>query len=228
MEAPTVPAWKRLGLRVKETIENDPLSIDSHYTASKPKDTSLSKRKTDELNTSSEAPDELQKKPPKRPKIPKSERKPPPESDQLVYLKSYSLNKKEWKFSKSKQNWILRHIYNQTVIPETYSEYLINYLVGIQGGVTKRIVEDAKRIIEEWNNFMTEEDKVEKNEIQSDLEKNDSKEIEDTKKKETKSESLNYAPPTEASARIAQKIILKLDGNHISLALIDKSSEQEQ
>lgn len=222
MEAPTVPAWKRLGLKVKETVENDPLAPGQQPA---PKKTNQKKREAPSEAPQDEEESKTQKKPPKRQKLPKAERKPPPEADQLVYLRTYSQEKDAWKFSKSKQNWILRHIYNQAAIPETYKEYLVDYLLGIQGGAKDRIVEDAKAVISEWNTFMATDDKDEK---ETDDKDSDEKEdnAQDTEKAEKKQQKkakkvAEKTPPTEASARIAQQIVLKLGGTRLDLILVD-------
>lgn len=224
MDTPTVPAWKKLGLRVKETIENDPLRMKKTDSSLKSKLKRAHGIETKSGNNSSNT------RPPKKPKLPKSERKPPPEADQLLYLRLYSQDKASWKFSKSKQNWILRHTYDTVAIPETYAEYLIAYLQGIQGGAKVRIIENAEKIIEEWNNFMLNGDDSKANEECEEETKNY-----DTKKEEgaivdpklnsdpndnTETKEL-MIPPTEINAILAQRIVHKLCGKHLDLNFIE-------
>jgi hypothetical protein len=141
-----IPAWKRIGLKVKEELENDPLALTTHLDTgnlTKKQQKKITKRvRTDEQE------DSAHKKPGKRQKLPKSERAPPPEKDQLVYLKTYTTEKDNWKFSKQKQNWILKHV---KVIDQDYEEYLINYFAGLQGGGKERMAGILRDVIESWN-----------------------------------------------------------------------------
>ncbi|ODV79843.1 uncharacterized protein CANTADRAFT_25668 [Suhomyces tanzawaensis NRRL Y-17324] len=173
-----VPAWKRIGLKVKEELEHDPLVISTHLetanvTNKELKRINKQKRKLDESNK--------EKKEPKRPKLPKSERAPPPEKDQLAYLKQYHNDRDNWKFSKQKQNWILKNI---KTIPGEYEDALKSYLEGLQGGSRGRVVEDLKEVIQKWNKLAQEvEDKLERelNGVQEPTK-------EDTKEEDTESD----------------------------------------
>jgi hypothetical protein len=155
-----IPAWKRIGLKVKEELENDPLALTTHLDTgnlTKKQQKKITKRvRTDEQEGT------VDKKPAKRQKLPKSERAPPPEKDQLVYLKTYTTEKDSWKFSKQKQNWILKHV---KVIDQDYEEYLINYFAGLQGGGKERMADILRDVIESWNKLQetsSEEKKEEK------------------------------------------------------------------
>lgn len=212
MDGSVVPAWKKLGLRVKETASetNVPEKDDSK--------SSQLKRKRETADDPQDETEKTQKKPPKRPKLPKSERKPPPESDQLVYLRSYTQNREEWKFSKSKQNWIIRHIYNKTAIPEEYHKYLLTYLEGIQGSVKQRIVENGEKTISEWNTFMSEKDDSEKEEDEE-AEEKPTEEV--VKKQKKKKATTSPTPPSEEIARLAQSIVRNLGQKEVKLVFLD-------
>lgn len=196
-----IPAWKRIGLKVKKELETDPLALSSHLESS-----NLTKKDIKHINKqkrkAEDSAKEKSKKPPKRVKLPKSEKPPPPEKDQLVYLRQYHKDKDNWKFSKQKQNWILKNIRN---IPGEYEEALSVYLEGLQGGSRTRIVDSLKAVIEKWNVLAAEaEAKVEK-ELEEKLlgkkaeEENEKKgeEKNEEKKKETEKEEdavdLEYA-----------------------------------
>ncbi|KAG7692823.1 hypothetical protein KL951_004834 [Ogataea haglerorum] len=127
------PAWKRLGLKIKETVENDPLGIT--------KVNILKKRKA-------EAGPDTEKKPPKRKKLPKNERPPPPEKDQLKYLRQYHEDRANWKFSKAKQTWILKNLKS---IPHEYDEALKAYIASIQGGSRDRVRDQMMAVVDKWN-----------------------------------------------------------------------------
>lgn len=125
------PAWKRAGLKRASTATEtyDPLAAGLKRSA-----------------------DRGPIKPPKRIKQPKSERSPGPVPDQLVYLRQYSENREEWKFSKQKQNWILKNLFD---ISSDYNDAIIKYVEGIQGGSRTRVLEAAEKIVDNWNEFMT-------------------------------------------------------------------------
>ncbi|KAG7815837.1 hypothetical protein KL928_005176 [Ogataea angusta] len=172
------PAWKRLGLKIKETVENDPLGIT--------KVNVIKKRKA-------EPGPNTEKKPPKRKKLPKNERPPPPEKDQLKYLRQYHEDRANWKFSKAKQTWILKNLKN---IPQEYDEALKAYIASIQGGSRDRVRDEMMAVVDKWNNAArqaledmqkepegAEESQEEKDEKDENAEAND-----DTKEKEEEKE----------------------------------------
>ena len=138
------PAWKKLGLKVSDSGDSgvSVAHIDSAQLTNRDvKAINKQKRKLEHGNNGT-------KKPPKRVKVPKSERKPPPEKDQLFYLRQYTTDRDNWKFSKQKQNWILKNI---ETIPEKYHHDLIAYLEGIQGGSRLRLLEEMQAVVERWN-----------------------------------------------------------------------------
>ncbi|KAG0684604.1 hypothetical protein C6P40_005079, partial [Pichia californica] len=119
------------------------------------------------------------KKPAKRVKLPKSERLKlrkekinDIEKDQLHYLRQFKEDKSNWKFSKQKQNWIIKNIKN---IPEEYENIMFEYLNSIQGGSRDRVIIDMKKVIEEWNKMVDEAEE----QLKKDLEKADKDEDED-------------------------------------------------
>jgi hypothetical protein len=203
-----VPAWKKIGLKVKETQDSDPLAITAHLDSAK-----VSKKQVKQINKrkldTSDA-DKKQKKPAKRVKLPKSERPPPPEKDQLVYLKTYSTDKENWKFSKQKQNWILKHI---KVIEDQYEDYLVSYLEGLQGGGRDRLVERLKKVVESWNTAAIDEPKTE------------DQKLEDEAKKEAASNDAEQSQDLESVdadyTKRARKIIEAMTEEKISLRGID-------
>ncbi|CUM66924.1 uncharacterized protein PRCAT00004609001 [Priceomyces carsonii] len=145
-----VPAWKRIGLKVKDEIEYDPLSVVGHLdganiTNKQAKKINKEKRKRADVGQ------ESAKRPPKRIKLPKGERPAPPERDQLAYLRQYDEDTEGWKFSKQKQNWILKNIEN---IPSEYEDALKKYLEGLQGASRERLVVQLKTVIDKWNDIM--------------------------------------------------------------------------
>lgn len=211
MSTDHVPAWKKLGLKVKENKPEDILS-----------ETSSLKAKRKQTENASDQKDGT-KKPPKRVKVPKSERKSPPESDQLAYLKQYHSDKSNWKFSKQKQNWIIKNCF---LIPESYEEALVAYIEGLQGGSRSRVEEEAMKIIERWNEFMNESDSENENEENKEdkhLPNTESQESDKTAKpdskdsKDPKQEKPKETPPEEPQVKRAQKIVKILTGNLVTV-----------
>ncbi|QWU85963.1 hypothetical protein CA3LBN_000181 [Candidozyma haemuli] len=144
----TVPAWKKIGLKLDESRDNASFSgvvhLDSANVNNKLAKKLNKKRSREEDKTKGTK----EKKPPKRVKLPKSERKPPPEKDQLAYLRQYATDRENWKFSKQKQNWILK---NLSEIPHEYEANLISYIEGIQGGARDRLIEQLTDVANQWN-----------------------------------------------------------------------------
>ncbi|KAM9927014.1 hypothetical protein OXX59_002829 [Metschnikowia pulcherrima] len=143
-----VPAWKRIGLKVKEDVEDDPLVSATHFDGSVI--TNKVAKKLNKKRQLEDAKDDKTKKPPKRVKKPKAERGPGPEKDQLQYLRQFVHDKDNWKFSKQKQNWLLKNIEH---IPDSYENELIAYFEDIQGGARVRVEADLRAVIDQWNTY---------------------------------------------------------------------------
>lgn len=159
-----IPAWKKIGLKIKEDVQDDPIPLTSHI-----EDVNLTNKQAKKLNKQKRKLEESKnedKRAPKRVKLPKSERAPPPEKDQLAYLRQYENDKLNWKFSKQKQNWILKNIKN---IPKDYESALQAYLEGLQGGSRKRVVDDLMEVIKKWNKAAEEAEARVEREIQRQL-----------------------------------------------------------
>lgn len=176
------PAWKRLGLKVKSVVSHDPLAIATERLAPAPKskkndkkqeknireikDSSKTKEKVNTKRKTEDDEKEVKsKKLPKRLKVPKSERK---ESnvvkDQLNYIRQFTSDRNNWKFSKQKQNWIIKNIKH---IPEDYERDMITYLKSVQGGSKDRIVNEMKETVEEWNKMVQEAEEQMKKDLES-------------------------------------------------------------
>ncbi|KAF5095879.1 hypothetical protein D0Z00_002966 [Geotrichum galactomycetum] len=238
MSAPVVPAWKKLGLKVKEDIRKDPLTGQvqaipiNNKSAATNDTTNKNKRPADNNNNDDDKGDKT-KKPPKRVKLPKAERKAPPESDNLVYLRQYHTDKNNWKFSKQKQNWILKNVYE---IEADYVDHLLAYLKGLQGGARERVTQESFEVITHWNEYMkapvepeetepveAEDEKKEENTTTTDETTKDNTDEKATKKANKKEEA-PPPPPTEPKARRAQTIFNVLTGNLVPLELLEEEA----
>ncbi|CDK26438.1 unnamed protein product [Kuraishia capsulata CBS 1993] len=214
-----IPAWKRLGLKVENSVTEDPLAIAAHIETA-----DVTQKKTKELKRKRQAMksasiDISEKKPPKRVKLPKSERAPPPEKDQLVYLKQYSQDKKNWKFSKQKQNWILKNIRH---IPDSYIVYLEEYVSGMVGGSRDRLIESLTQVVKNWNEAAEKvalalENPDEKNETEK-----------DTKENAQDKENDSAEPVDFDYAKRAKELIEKMTGEKVVLSGVEEEEEKEE
>ncbi|KAK9382427.1 uncharacterized protein V2V93DRAFT_378495 [Kockiozyma suomiensis] len=110
--------------------------------------------------------------------------KAPPTPDELYaeyqkYLDAYANNRSSWKFSKPKQNWVVRHLF--TVIPESWYDNVIVYVEGLPvGGVRERVVAEARKVVATRKN---KESEIEENENEkSEKSKENEKEVYDEMK----------------------------------------------
>ena len=69
--------------------------------------------------------------------------------DVLEYLKKFKKDNENWKFSKSKQNYILRNLYT---FKEKRHDLILHYLKGIEGSSKQRVQDQAKKICENKEN----------------------------------------------------------------------------
>ncbi|KAK9434236.1 hypothetical protein V1505DRAFT_396684 [Lipomyces doorenjongii] len=65
-----------------------------------------------------------------------------------AYLTLYATERSAWKFSKQKQNWLLRHCYDTQRIPAEWEDELMVYIVGLpEGAARDRVIEEAKKVL---------------------------------------------------------------------------------
>ncbi|ODV60538.1 RNA-binding ribosome assembly factor RBP95 ASCRUDRAFT_35890 [Ascoidea rubescens DSM 1968] len=212
-----IPAWKRSGLKIRSQLAEDPLSLPTSTFTTKAfslNDTNSNnsigaidldcknnskKRKINSINDDS--PMGTPRKIPKKPKKPKNERDTPPVKDQLIYLRSFTNDKENWKFSKSKQNWIIKNILNENQIPMTnFDPFLFNYIKDLQGGSKIRILNEFKSKIDTWNKIIDNVDNQLDNDNDNDNDNNkdqdkNSKKEKRKKKQKTKFELEKEKPP---------------------------------
>nr|XP_033770706.1 uncharacterized protein C7orf50 homolog isoform X2 [Geotrypetes seraphini] len=68
----------------------------------------------------------------------------------LQYLLSWSENPKHWKFQKTRQTWLLLHMYDKEKVPDKYFSILLDYLDGLQGRARELTVEKAEALMKEY------------------------------------------------------------------------------
>lgn len=63
-----------------------------------------------------------------------------------------------WKFSKQKQNWLIKHFFNVEELPLEYNELIMQYFKDLKGETLKQsISEKCQKKIEEWNSYVERE-----------------------------------------------------------------------
>jgi len=71
----------------------------------------------------------------------------------LEYLDQFHNDRENWKFNKSKQNDVIKNVFNIYRIPSDYDSALLAYIEGLQGeGARKRLRDQAGRLITELKN----------------------------------------------------------------------------
>uniref|UniRef100_A0A8C3M549 WKF domain-containing protein n=1 Tax=Geospiza parvula TaxID=87175 RepID=A0A8C3M549_GEOPR len=69
----------------------------------------------------------------------------------LAYLTSWSKNPEEWKFQKTRQTWLLLHMYDKEKVPDKYFTILLDYLQGLQGNARDKTVQKAEAFMKEFD-----------------------------------------------------------------------------
>ncbi|XP_033023095.1 uncharacterized protein C7orf50 homolog [Lacerta agilis] len=90
--------------------------------------------------------------------VKKAESKKPSRSElALDYLTSWSESPKEWKFQKTRQTWLLLHMYEKDKVPDEYFSILLRYLEGLQGSARDVTVQKAEAVMKEYDNSERED-----------------------------------------------------------------------
>ncbi|XP_028263265.1 protein cholesin isoform X2 [Parambassis ranga] len=80
----------------------------------------------------------------------KTEASGPSASQQaLDYLTCWAENHSAWKFQKTRQTWLLQHVFDSEKIPDEKFSVLLQYLEGLQGGAKDTTVQKALSLVEE-------------------------------------------------------------------------------
>ncbi|CAH2307233.1 Hypothetical predicted protein [Pelobates cultripes] len=69
----------------------------------------------------------------------------------LQYLKSWSEKRKDWKFQKTRQIWLLQNMYDQEKISDDYFPILLEYLEGLKGSARDTTVKQAEDLMKEYD-----------------------------------------------------------------------------
>lgn len=237
------PAWKRLGLKVKAVVGKDPLAIvtqrEEGEDKTERKEKKQGKRKAEDGARARPA---KAAKAAKRVKLPRQERlqkqrQSAGEKDQLQYLRQFDEDREHWKFSKQKQNWLIKNIRQ---VPESYEASLLRYLESVQGGSRERIVEQMKAVVDTWNTMVDDAEEQMKRDLEETEEKDSDEHATNTKKTKTKTkktkqekpkkkaEQEKETPPDYDYAVRAREVHCVLSGEKLFLKSIDEEDEQQQ
>ncbi|XP_048869489.1 uncharacterized protein C7orf50 homolog isoform X2 [Brienomyrus brachyistius] len=67
----------------------------------------------------------------------------------LEYLTCWSEKRAEWKFQKTRQTWLLQHMFDTEKIPEEHFAVLLTYLEGLRGSARDTTVQKAEALVRE-------------------------------------------------------------------------------
>ncbi|KAJ2613841.1 hypothetical protein H4S08_002008 [Coemansia sp. RSA 1365] len=62
------------------------------------------------------------------------------------YLQTWDQHRKQWKFNKAKQLWIVRHLYSESQVPAPLFDIAVRYLGGTKGMLRDSMLKDARLI----------------------------------------------------------------------------------
>ena len=79
----------------------------------------------------------------------------------LEYLSLYLSARQEWKFSKPRQNYIIKNAYDDSIFDKGLFENVLKYIESIQGASRDRIQETAEGMVKRFKNESSEEQKDE-------------------------------------------------------------------
>jgi len=67
----------------------------------------------------------------------------------IVYLSKWKNDKQNWSFKKSRQTWLLHHMYDELAIPKDHFSILMEYLSGSKGGTRSKTLSEAESFFNE-------------------------------------------------------------------------------
>ncbi|KAJ1804922.1 hypothetical protein LPJ77_004513, partial [Coemansia sp. RSA 2523] len=63
-----------------------------------------------------------------------------------TYLTTWNTDRSAWKFNKARQLWIIRHLYNASLMPLDMFEIAVHYLAESMGKLRSTLLEDAQLV----------------------------------------------------------------------------------
>ncbi|MBZ3883511.1 hypothetical protein SUZIE_173305 [Sciurus carolinensis] len=74
----------------------------------------------------------------------------------LDYLCGWAQKHKDWRFQKTRQTWLLLHMYDSDKVPDEHFSTLLAYLEGLKGRARELTVQKAEALIQELDEAGTE------------------------------------------------------------------------
>ncbi|XP_043567818.1 uncharacterized protein C7orf50 homolog isoform X1 [Chiloscyllium plagiosum] len=68
----------------------------------------------------------------------------------LKYLKSWSKKRKNWRFQKTRQTWLLKHMYDRNKLSDKHFARLLKYLNGLKGNAREETIQKAEALMKEF------------------------------------------------------------------------------
>uniref|UniRef100_A0A8C8SIW9 Chromosome 7 open reading frame 50 n=1 Tax=Pelusios castaneus TaxID=367368 RepID=A0A8C8SIW9_9SAUR len=68
-----------------------------------------------------------------------------------LFCYSWSKKPNEWKFQKTRQTWLLLHMYDKEKVPDEYFSVLLDYLEGLKGSARDVTMQKAEALIKEYD-----------------------------------------------------------------------------
>lgn len=75
--------------------------------------------------------------------------KPPACQLALEYLTTWSKNRTEWRFQKTRQKWLLQHMYDHDQISDKHFTMLLGYMEGLQGNARELTIQKTEALMKE-------------------------------------------------------------------------------
>ncbi|XP_072453863.1 protein cholesin isoform X2 [Notamacropus eugenii] len=75
----------------------------------------------------------------------------------LAYLISWANKHEEWKFQKTRQTWLLHHMYDSNKVPDKHFSILLDYLEGLKGRAREVTVQKAETLMKKLDNAEPED-----------------------------------------------------------------------
>ncbi|QLL34481.1 hypothetical protein HG536_0G03430 [Torulaspora globosa] len=118
-----------------------------------------------------------------------------------------------WKFSKQKQNWLIKHFCDLEEIPVAYDDLIILYFKDLKGeGLKQSISERCRGKVKEWNDYVQlEMDKIKAIVDGKEMESEQSKEGDEEEKKTDKAKEVEQALQIPPNRDIAQRCLKLLE-----------------
>ncbi|XP_076779587.1 protein cholesin isoform X3 [Arvicanthis niloticus] len=66
----------------------------------------------------------------------------------LEYLQGWAQKQESWRFQKTRQTWLLLHMYEEDKVPDEHFSTLLDYLEGLKGSARELTVQKAEALMQ--------------------------------------------------------------------------------